>query len=45
MHLDFQDRKEREVSPTLEVQAFQEQREKEEKQVQQTAQRKIRELD
>lgn len=37
MHPDFQDRKEREVSPTLEVQAFQEQREREENQVQQTA--------
>lgn len=33
-HLDFQDRKEREVSPILEVQAFQEQREREENQVQ-----------
>lgn len=41
VHLDFQDRKEREASPTLEVQAFQEQREKEENQVQQTAPGKI----
>lgn len=37
MPLDFQERKEREVSPTLELQASQEQREREENQVQQIA--------
>lgn len=42
VHLDFQDRKEREVSPTLEVQAFQEQREREETKVQQRAPGTIR---
>lgn len=42
--LGSQDRKEREVSPTLELLASREQREREETQVQQTAERKTQSL-